>query len=220
MNLSRRLQKIINLVPENTQVLWDICCDHGLIGSQFLNSKVNVIFIDRVESITSKLKLKLAANSTDLSSCKVMTANAIEYDYAKLSTNKRNTYIVAGVGTDVGLNIILQILKSFTLNDTLVVSLHKNNVKLRQRLIKETDLKLKDEVLVEEQGKYYEIMVLDLVAVEKITEIGSLLWERPGKVQENYLYKQLNYYKNKLPFEAKAQAIYDQYAQKLGSLDF
>jgi hypothetical protein len=63
-------------------------------------------------------------------------------------------------------------------------------------------------------------MVLDLVAVEKITEIGSLLWERPGKVQENYLYKQLSYYKNKLPFEAKAQAIYDQYAQKLGSLDF
>lgn len=62
MQISPRLQVVYDNLLEGHDV-WDICCDHGLLGGAAYESRrfANIYFVDQVPTIIEKVKLTFEA---------------------------------------------------------------------------------------------------------------------------------------------------------------
>lgn len=162
--LSERLKTVFeNLIPNKD--VWDICCDHGLMGITAYKSKKfpTVYFIDQVPSIMEKLKdlfLKYELKN-DSESKAVFICTAGE----DIKTNVTGTVCITGIG---GLNIF-KILEGLSKNnflnaDRLILGPHKDNMKLLELIQKSSQLdryQLKSEIKVVESNKERSLYVLE-----------------------------------------------------------
>lgn len=236
MKLSNRLQQIENMVTSQYQHVWDCCCDHGLLGFALLsgltNSKlhfVDIHFVDIVPKLMTKVEQKLEhffPNSRWQTHC---------LDVAKLPLAQyqgKHLVIIAGVGGDLMMQFIEAIYqqhKNLTL-DFLLCPVH-HQFSLRQKLIA-LDFSLKDEVLIEDNQRFYEIMLVSSCSdgKSKINPVGDKIWQSTSSEQaeivNKYLQKTLNHYQRILQgsrqnfAENKAnnvQNIIDAYSAKLST---
>ena len=208
MQISKRIHSLVNLVPADTEVVWDLCCDHGIIGQQFLAHK-KVIFIDQVKSITEKLSERLKA--TDIpSQFNIITSSATQIDY---KIEETSTFIIAGVGGVLGIEILDQIGDSFKDKDYALISVHKNILKMRQYLIKK-DFRVLLESIVQDNSQFYEMLLISKLKGSMITEIGSTMWDTCSThTRQSYLNHQINFYKTKTKFNPEFISILEQYKE-------
>jgi tRNA (adenine22-N1)-methyltransferase len=206
MQVSKRIQSIVGMVPTDTEVVWDLCCDHGIIGEQFLKLK-KVIFIDQVASITEKLSIRLKA--TDIpSQYKIITSSATRVNYENQDSS---TFILAGVGGVLGIEILDQIGESFKDKDYALISVHKNILKMRKYLI-ERDFKVVSESIVQDNSQFYEMLLISRVKGSTITEIGSTMWDNCSiDTRQSYLNHQIKFYHTKSNFNSEFITILEQY---------
>jgi len=215
--LSKRLQEIEQLAVSAFigplpayEHIWDCCCDHGLLGFSLLSGQVDtkaiigintkIHFVDIVPELMADLdnKLNRFYQNDDNSSWETHCI-----DVAKLPLEKytgKHLIIIAGIGGDLMIEFIEAIHhKHKSINiDFLLCPVH-HQYPLRQKLI-ELDFSLKHEVLVEDNHRFYEIlMVSSLSDVNNlINQTGNKIWlsnsSEQAEIAKRYLSKTLNHY--------------------------
>ncbi len=139
MRLSPRLKIAFDqLIPG--QDVWDICCDHGYLGTAAYKSQEfkNIYFVDPVESIMNKLQDRFRTYVFDARNSS--KAYFLVQKAEELQQDMTGTVVTAGVG---GL-LIYQILKETALNGVLkaqrlILGPHRDGDKLLS-LMKEDSL--------------------------------------------------------------------------------
>jgi len=210
LKLSNRLQQIEKMaISQQYDHIWDCCCDHGLLGFALLSQQVatklssNIHFVDIVPELMTAIESKLQrfySNACWQTHC---------LDVAKLPLAQhqgKHLVIIAGVGGDLMIEFIESIYKQHkNLNiDFLLCPVHHQFL-LRSKLI-ELDFSLIDEVLVEENRRFYEIILLSSISEKdkKINPVGDKIWQslstkhssssQQAEVAEKYLTKTLKHY--------------------------
>lgn len=203
---------IIKHVPEDSDTVWDICCDHGKVGRSFLPLR-KVVFIDQVAYITKRLSGHLEKEflASEQASFEVLTANAREVDYMSLGSN---CYVVTGVGGELGMEIISQIFLSMKPEDSILVCVHKNTHKLRC-FLSDLGLGLCEEVLIKENNQFYELVLVNKTSTLDISPVGSLMWQSPTDDHSEYLKSQKAYYMKKSKYKSCFLDVFKMYDEIL-----
>ena len=204
MKLGKRLKQIESMVTSDYAHIWDCCCDHGLLGSALLArlAAPHIHFVDIVPELMDELENKLQRfYPNSLSNWQIHCL-----DVAALPIEEyegKNLVIIAGVGGDLITQFVHAIYQSHTATniDFLLCPVH-HQFKLRQQLI-QLDFSLKNEVLVEENKRYYEILLVSSPTntndkQSNISPVGELIWQantaEQSKTNENYLNQTLNHF--------------------------
>lgn len=199
MKLSNRLQQIEKMVTSQYNHIWDCCCDHGLLGCALLSwlDATNIHFIDIVPELMTELENKLhrfyASSTWEIHCLDVSKLPLAQY-------GGKHLIIIAGIGGDLMIEFIENIYKKHkSVNiDFLLCPVH-HQFSLRQKLIK-LDFGLKHEVLVEDNQRFYEIILVSSTSEEhsKISPVGDKIWQSESKKQteilDKYLSKTINHY--------------------------
>lgn len=162
--LSERLKSIIQLI-EPTDVVYDLCCDHGDIGISAYESELakNVYFNDQVADIIKRLKFKI----TNLYSY-IPEGIFFEEKPAQLIKYKNNsTILLVGIGYDT----IIKVLEQIPNDSTLIVCSHTKPIELRNYL--KNRFKLIDELLIEENAQFYEILKIHRFRGKQLQIMGN-----------------------------------------------
>ena len=177
----------------------------GFLGAALLSrrSTSHIHFVDIVPELMAALENKLHLFYPDL------TWKTHCIDVAKLPLGQHDgnhLIIIAGVGGDLMIQFIEAINKKHPhLSLEFLLCPVQHQYALRQKLI-ELDFGLKDEVLVEENKRFYEIIhVTSQVAQEinhnvkhstenntKVTTVGDKIWQYESPEQEKTVKKYLN----------------------------
>jgi tRNA (adenine22-N1)-methyltransferase len=207
LKLGKRLKQIESMVTADYTHIWDCCCDHGLLGSALLSrlAAPYLHFVDIVPELMAELENKLQrlhqhSPSNWLTHCIDVATLPIEQYEGK------NLVIVAGVGGDLITQCVTAIHQnhSATNIDFLLCPVY-HQFTLRQQLIG-LDFRLIDEVLIEENKRFYEILLVSSQAntddkQSKINPVGDLIWQaktaEQAKITVNYLNKTLNHFQRK-----------------------
>jgi tRNA (adenine22-N1)-methyltransferase len=197
--ISNRLQQIEKMVTSQYDHIWDCCCDHGLLGSALLSRpEANTVhFVDIVPQLMAELDSKLHRfypSSNWKTHC---------LDVAKLPLihyEGKHLIIIAGIGGDLMIEFIEAIYKRHQdLNiDFLLCPVH-HQFSLRQTLIA-LDFSLQHEVLLEENRRFYEILLVSTIKDEdkSVNPVGDIMWQstsiHQADTSEKYLAKTLDHY--------------------------
>jgi len=207
LKLSKRLKHIESMVTSDYTHIWDCCCDHGLLGTALLSrlAAPYIHFVDIVPDLMNELENKLQRFYPNSPSkwqihCLDVAALPIEQYEGK------NLVIIAGVGGDLTTQFVNAIHQSHSTTniDFLLCPVH-HQFTLRQQLI-QLDFSLKNEVLVEENQRFYEILLVSSPGntddkQTKISPVGELIWQanttEQSRITMNYLSKTLEHYQRK-----------------------
>jgi len=204
LKLSKRLKQIESMVTSDYTHIWDCCCDHGLLGSALLSrlAAPYIHFVDIVPELMYELKKNLQSfYQKSPSNWQIHCLDVAALPIEKYEGN--HLVIVAGVGGDLIVQFVNTIHQSHSATniDFLLCPVH-HQFKLRQQLI-QLDFSLKNEVLVEENKRYYEILLVSSPTntddkQSNISPVGELIWQantaEQSKTNENYLNQTLNHF--------------------------
>lgn len=215
LKISKRLQQIEAMATLPYQHIWDCCCDHGLLGFALLSRQISrqqsgqassiIHFVDIVPDLMGKVQQKLEHFYPDSK----WKAHCL--DVAKLPLTQyqgKHLVIIAGVGGDLMMQFISAINQQHkNLNiDFLLCPVH-HQFALRQKLIA-LNFNLIDEVLIEENQRFYEILLVSSLSEisgeelgdknNKISAVGDKIWQstadKQSAISAKYLRKTLNHY--------------------------
>jgi tRNA (adenine22-N1)-methyltransferase len=197
MKIGHRLEQIVEIIKRPYFRIWDCCCDHGLLGMALLDKRVahEVYFIDVLEKQINRLRQKLSRffRKTDYQwqiYCKDLNQVVIPEQGDQL-------VIIAGVGSDKTVQFI-ESLKRKSLADTfdlIVCSVH-GNYHVRRALI-DFGYRLLDECIVEENGRFYEIIYVSHNADEVVSPVGDKMWDWSNPQHITYWHKTIQHYQKK-----------------------
>ena len=164
MKLSKRLQTIESLVGNEYAHIWDCCCDHGFLGTHLLaaNKAPTIHFIDIVpqlmDALESKLERYFPKSEMTNATWEVHCGDVADITFDQ--HEGKHLIIIAGVGGDLTQHFIESIHAQYpTLAlDFLICPVHQQ-FELRQQL-QQLNFQMKDECLIEENRRFYEIMLL------------------------------------------------------------
>lgn len=188
IRLGKRLEALDASIQNHYEHIWDCCCDHGLLGMNLVARKAapTVHFVDVAPLLIKKVNIKLAEHfGTDTQSHVTWLTHCM--DAASLNLDKydgNQLVVIAGVGGDLTLSIINK------LYDTLKVAGKLQNVDfllcpIRQHYqlrcgLREKFFKVKNEILVEENRRIYEILLVtgnpNLNELADVTPTGEQIW--------------------------------------------
>ena len=148
---SPRIQLLASKIQPKGLV-YDLCCDHGLIGTYALEAGCQVIFNDREPKIIAALEKKLESQRKYRGRAWFWTGDA-----AQLHFKPNSQIVLAGVGN----HLIAKVLKNINRksNYRIILGIQKRSIELRQQLATGNWL-MESEHLVKEQGRFREVLIL------------------------------------------------------------
>ena len=181
--------------------IWDCCCDHGLLGAALLSRQAAdcIHFVDIVPELMAELDRKLERffpHNTSAWETHCLDVEALPLD----QYDGKHLVIIAGVGGDLMvqfINALVQRYPNHAVDFLLCPVYHQSMV--RRQLI-ELDFSLRQEVLLEENQRFYEILLVSSVsdALSKVSPFGEAIWKantaEQARTAERYLNKTLNHY--------------------------
>lgn len=179
--LGPKLQNVLDMIPDEYDLIWDTCCDHGNLGLACLELKKapKVIFVDQVTSIIKNLRERLRG-IPELSS-EVYELQVLPAQKLKLAGGKE-LVCICGVGGEVTIDIIKKLDGDFDL--LLSPQYHLFEVR---RFLKDLGFKLREERLVFE-GKFgRELLYVSRDAEQEINPIGKDLFNMSLDNHRHYL---------------------------------
>ena len=193
--LSPRLLTVASLIEKNSIVL-DVGTDHAYLPIYLINNNIckKVYASDISEGALEIAKKNIEKNN-------IKSIKLIHTDGLKDIKEKYDTLVICGMGTST----IINILKSGTLPNRIILSSHNDLYSLRQYL-NSIDYRIKEEKVVLDNQKYYCI-----ISYEKGNEKLSKKTLKYGKSNNKDYYKHL--YKvqkdifNKMNFINKIKSI-------------
>lgn len=187
--LSFRLKTLRDYYRGESSV-WDIGCDHGLLGLSFGDhpSIQEIHLVDPSEPVIVALKQYVDAYITIPDS--ILSIHHQSGQSVQLSS-KSNLVFIAGMGGSEIQEIITHLLPQLTADDRLVISPHRKILELR-KFLQESSLHLEEEISLYEGGQFYQILSLSLKAGSKVSPYGEAVWR--GEVGEKYKNQQIAAY--------------------------
>ena len=182
MTLSKRLQAIYEMVPYS--VTADIGIDHGkLMIALFNDGKIPKGYaVENKKGPYDRLVKALKENNIDEDVIPLFSDGISELPVSV------GTIVLAGMGGDTILKILLDHVEKLKHVQTIIIDAHTNTPKLRKE-ISELGFIIADEKMVEEDGIYYEIVkfIRSDVAFysDKDIEFGPIL-----RMEKSTLFKQ------------------------------
>ncbi|WP_417882761.1 tRNA (adenine(22)-N(1))-methyltransferase [Vibrio rumoiensis] len=203
VKLSKRLQHIESIIPNHYQHIWDCCCDHGFLGAALLQRQAApfIHFVDIVPELTSLVQTRLEqffAHSASQWQVYCQDVKTLPLD----KSAGKQLVIIAGVGGDLMIEIIRTLYQQYShlAIDYLLCPVYQQ-FNLRQTLV-ELNMSLKQEHLIEDKGRFYEILYVSHKAPqcsqETIHPIGEQIWQHTDAAQadinKRYLKRTLTHY--------------------------
>ena len=256
MKISQRLQQINQMVEQGYDHIWDCCCDHGLLGMLLLqrNAAPKVHFVDCVAPLMQQLSLELArffpphheTENTDLaqSEWQVHCLDVAALPLAQYGKQAKHLVIIAGVGGELLVELVRSIVSCYSQyhSDNHNHSYHScplefilcpvhHNYHVRSSLA-ELGLSLKQEYLLEENQRFYEILHLTHSSIASkrndvapLSSTGSIMWQGldadKTSQAKRYLVQTISHYQripeSRLPNKAQIVAAYQQILRQLSN---
>lgn len=213
--LGARLSTIEALISEDYVYIWDCCCDHGLLGINLLtcNAAPNIHFVDVSPELIEQLERKLESHFTGMLWMKrqwrTYCHDASDIKISKLTG--KHLIVIAGVGGDLTRDIVSSLIEDFNGSahdyelDFLLCPIRQHYM-LREYL-KELGCRSKKEVLVEENKRIYEVMLVTYLSNRTgdrdqsfplVCETGNEIWHpfdaKQKTIAKRYLDLLVNHY--------------------------
>jgi tRNA (adenine22-N1)-methyltransferase len=158
--LSLRLQALLDSLQYSDtlyQDIWDCCCDHGYLGMAILQQGLceHMYLVDKVPHIMTALSTKM--QGFDAASFTLLTADAADL---QLLGNRRHCVIVAGVGGQTTMDILQTICQKHSGQEIDFLICPTTGIEDLRDYLMDANFILLAEQLLQEQGKFYEIMLL------------------------------------------------------------
>lgn len=194
MNLSPRLNQLKAFIKQPYDNIWDGCCDHGLLGQSLLPlyPSTNLHFVDINGPIIDSLSNRLSRSQYKNWQTYCLDASDIE-----ISPRQSHLIILAGIGGQLMQRILETLLRKIRqhkhANVAFLLSPIHHQFHLRAYLCKENFFVV-SEKLIEDNGRFYEIMHVTLSGHQPISDIGESLWESPTHIHQAYLKRLIEHY--------------------------
>lgn len=185
MILSKRLGLLAQQYHHEKHI-WDIGCDHGLLGLSFdSNPHVEEIhLVDPSTPVINVLKKQLDAYITKRKIF-IHHQKGQEIQLAPLS----NLIFIAGMGGKEIHEILHSLIGQMKPDTRLVISPHRNILEVRA-FLNQSIYRNENEFLVMEGGRYYQVMTLNLdQSFPRVSLYGESIWR--GPLGSGYLEQQL-----------------------------
>ena len=262
MKISQRLQQINRMVGPGYDHIWDCCCDHGLLGMLLLqrNAAPKVHFVDCVAPLMQQLSLELARffpqqpilnaqnekeqTTHAQSEWQVHCLDVAALPLAQYGKQAKHLVIIAGVGGELLVELVRSIVSCYSQyhSDNHNHSYHSSplefilcpvhhNYHVRSSLA-ELGLSLKQEYLLEENQRFYEILHLTHSSIASkrndvapLSSTGSIMWQGldadKTSQAKRYLVQTISHYQripeSRLPNKAQIVAAYQQILRQLSN---
>lgn len=195
----------------NHKHVWDIGCDHGLLGLSFVNydGVQNIHLVDPsgpvIETLNNKLK------DSYITKGKVFITHAKGQDLKIESLS--NCIFIAGMGgKEIG-EIITKLLPQLDSSSRIVISPHRKILELR-KLLGQLPIGLVSEEVIFENEQYYQILCLSPELGRKVPPFGEEMWG--SEVGRRYLEHQLKHFR---PHTDEASKAYVNFLMTSKSLE-
>ncbi|RZA11377.1 MAG: hypothetical protein EOP10_33170 [Proteobacteria bacterium] len=158
MKFTVRFEKILAFTRPD-HVLYDLCCDHGLMGLKALlqNQASEVHFVDQSENALKALRLELRVLPNDLQSKAFVHCMPAE-DCVLL--DQPSDFIIAGVGIQTCISIISAVFPQGLGQHRLIIAPQQKSQVLRKFLM-DRNFRLFDETVTVERQRFREIIVVE-----------------------------------------------------------
>ncbi len=154
IKISKRLEAIANLVPENTKIV-DIGCDHGLLDIYLVQTKKLKSLIATDNKITALTNAKNNIKKYKLNN-KIETRLGSGLDI--INENEIDTIIMSGLGTHTIVGILINNKSKLTNVDTIIIQ-SNNYIDFLRKKITSIGYYIENEKLVKDAGIIYIIIV-------------------------------------------------------------
>jgi len=185
------------MIEKSYELIWDCCCDHGLLGMTLLKRQASdrVVFVDILEKQMLELEQKLTRffpkDDYDWQvKCQDMKKIAIPKKESQL-------FIIAGVGSDKTIEFFKSLCetKDRLDFDLIVCSVH-GNYHVRKALRSQGFFLIQEEI-VKENNRFYEIIYASPNAEQTISSTGNTMWDRDNLEHVDYWQKTVEHYRKK-----------------------
>lgn len=186
--LSSRLHSIYQTYS-GQKCIWDIGCDHGLLGMSFrgIDTVEEIHLVDPSMEVINVLKNKLK----DSYITKPTFIHHQSGQEIKVESSSNHIFI-AGMGGKEILSIIESLVPQLDSSSVITISPHRKILELRSAL-KEMPIALKEELLVKEDGQFYQILTLiPNSSGRRVSPFGEDFWN--GEGGREYREHQLNHF--------------------------
>ena len=154
IKISKRLEAIANLVPENTKIV-DIGCDHGLLDIYLVQTK-------KINSLIATDNKKTALTNAKNNIKKYKLNNKIETRLGSgldiIKEDEIDTIIMSGLGTHTIVGILINNKNKLTNVDTIIIQ-SNNYIDFLRKKITSIGYYIENEKLVKDAGIIYTIIV-------------------------------------------------------------
>ena len=191
MGLSKRLNRFSQFYC-NHSYIWDIGCDHGLLGMSFLNQPAvkQINLVDPALPVIKKLKDSYIT---------IPKINIIHNKGQNLiiPNSNQNSLYIAGMGGLEMREILQKLLPQLGREDRILISPHRHILELRKYL-QGSPFRLVEEGVVEEAGHFYPYLYLAQDArFAEVSLYGEQMWQgEEGQKYLSYLIGHLSCHKN------------------------
>ena len=197
MKLSKRLNAINSLITEPYDIVWDCCCDHGFLGMALLERGIakHINFVDIIPTLMEALEQSLQQfeQGKSLPSWQLCCEDVAQI---KLPTAAKQVVVIAGVGGDLCLKLIEQIIANNpqSLHQlSFIICPIQHLYKVREGL-KACNLKLENEQIIVENKRFYEVLHVSVNASQTLTQTGAQMWDKYNPQHHQYQQQLLNHY--------------------------
>lgn len=200
--LSKRLSYIAKFIDNNGGHFYDLCCDHGQLGLFVLKnySFKTYNLIDQVPDIINNLSSSL--KDSDIPNSNFLNLICLDATMLRIVNSNQNIIVMAGIGGELTIRIIANLLNQITEKDILILSPHNNLLKVRTYL-RDNGFSLIAEGLVEDNNKFYEVIKVQKLAsvLRPITLSGKYMKESSDNGElKKYYEEQILYLETKLKY--------------------
>lgn len=191
MGLSKRLKRFSEFYQDHSYI-WDIGCDHGLLGASFLDkaSVKQINLVDPALPVINKLK------DSYITIPKINIIHSKGQNLTIPHSNQNSLYI-AGMGGMEMREILQKLAPQLGDKDRILISPHRHILELREYL-QGSSFRLVEEGVVEEAGHFYPHLYLARDEhLEEVTRYGKQMWAgEEGQKYLRYLIGHLSCHKN------------------------
>lgn len=202
MKLNKRLSSLLNKVNKPYHLVWDCCCDHGLLGFNILKlgKSKQVHFVDIVPSIIDSLSLNLKKYAQHLpqqAKWEAFCQDVADIDLALIDNvcgqQSQQLVIISGVGGELISDMLKQLMEKYSgQNIDFLLCPVNHSYKLRGTL-KTLNFGLIEESLVTDNGRTYEMLMVNQTVETAVSVVGNKQWLISSD-NYNYLTSLINHY--------------------------
>lgn len=185
---------------QNERVVWDIGCDHGLLGLSFSDTETvtGIHLVDPSAKVIDVLNKKI--KDSYISKPKVFVHHQ-EGQSLKIESNSNLIFIAGMGGLEIG-EIVTSLIPQLDETSRIVISPHRKILEVRA-LLNSLPVCLLSEQVIIENGQFYQMLELGLTPNGmKVPLYGTDLWK--SSIGEDYRQYQLKYFDYHKDLAAKA----------------